>query len=75
VIYLRVCCVTCCITAISIIIIACSYRVNAASRPFTAGLMWTAALVYHTLNALRITVNIRNVCVLLAPFMASNTTV
>lgn len=37
--------------------------------------MWTAAIVYWVLNALRLTVNIRNVCVLLAPWMASNTAV
>eukprot|EP00026_Physarum_polycephalum_P003887 Phypoly_transcript_03903.p1 GENE.Phypoly_transcript_03903~~Phypoly_transcript_03903.p1 ORF type:complete len:723 (+),score=111.26 Phypoly_transcript_03903:65-2170(+) len=37
------------------------------------GLMATAAVVYWVLNALHITVNIRNVCVLLAPWFASNT--
>lgn len=35
--------------------------------------MATAAFVFWALNALNITVNIRNVCVLLAPFFASNT--
>eukprot|EP00698_Gefionella_okellyi_P007423 TRINITY_DN180_c0_g1_i1.p1 TRINITY_DN180_c0_g1~~TRINITY_DN180_c0_g1_i1.p1 ORF type:complete len:745 (-),score=182.80 TRINITY_DN180_c0_g1_i1:412-2646(-) len=39
------------------------------------GLMFTAAGVYWILNALSLTVNIRNVCVLLAPFFASNTAV
>lgn len=37
------------------------------------GLMLTAAFVYWGLNWLNITVNIRNVCVLLAPWFASNT--
>jgi len=37
------------------------------------GLMATAAVVYWALNAFNITVNIRNVCVLLAPWFASNT--
>lgn len=37
------------------------------------GLMATAAVVYWVLNALNITINIRNVCVLLAPWFASNT--
>jgi len=37
------------------------------------GLMATAASVYWFLNALNITVAIRNVCVLLAPWFASNT--
>jgi dolichyl-diphosphooligosaccharide--protein glycosyltransferase len=36
--------------------------------------MVTAAVVYWVLNALHFTVDIRNVCVLLAPWMASNTT-
>eukprot|EP00742_Colponemidia_sp_Colp-10_P002221 GILJ01002375.1.p1 GENE.GILJ01002375.1~~GILJ01002375.1.p1 ORF type:complete len:708 (+),score=115.24 GILJ01002375.1:49-2172(+) len=39
------------------------------------GLMVTAAFVFWGLNAINLTVNIRNVCVLLAPFMASNTTI
>eukprot|EP01116_Phalansterium_solitarium_P018505 TRINITY_DN4918_c0_g1_i1.p1 TRINITY_DN4918_c0_g1~~TRINITY_DN4918_c0_g1_i1.p1 ORF type:complete len:703 (-),score=173.10 TRINITY_DN4918_c0_g1_i1:149-2257(-) len=39
------------------------------------GLMFTAAIVYWVLNALNITVNIRNVCVLLAPWFASNTAI
>jgi len=37
------------------------------------GLMMTAAYAYWILNALNITVNIRNVCVFLAPWMSSNT--
>jgi len=37
------------------------------------GLMITAAAVYWTLNFFNITINIRNVCVLLAPWFASNT--
>lgn len=37
------------------------------------GLMWTAAVVYQFFNFFHFTVNIRNVCVLLAPFMASAT--
>eukprot|EP01112_Ceratiomyxa_fruticulosa_P012586 TRINITY_DN3491_c0_g3_i1.p1 TRINITY_DN3491_c0_g3~~TRINITY_DN3491_c0_g3_i1.p1 ORF type:complete len:705 (+),score=140.54 TRINITY_DN3491_c0_g3_i1:176-2290(+) len=37
------------------------------------GLMATAAAVYWVLNAFNLTVNIRNVCVLLAPWFASNT--
>jgi len=37
------------------------------------GLMVTAAAVFWILNAFNITVNIRNVCVLLAPWFASNT--
>jgi dolichyl-diphosphooligosaccharide--protein glycosyltransferase len=36
--------------------------------------MVTAAWVFWFLNALNITINIRNVCVLLAPWFASNTT-
>jgi len=39
------------------------------------GLMFTAAGVHWLLNALSLTINIRNVCVLLAPFFASNTVV
>eukprot|EP01105_Mastigella_eilhardi_P007214 TRINITY_DN18724_c0_g1_i1.p1 TRINITY_DN18724_c0_g1~~TRINITY_DN18724_c0_g1_i1.p1 ORF type:complete len:736 (-),score=222.48 TRINITY_DN18724_c0_g1_i1:65-2242(-) len=38
------------------------------------GLMFTAALLHVFLNALHFTVDIRNVCVLLAPWFASNTT-
>eukprot|EP00823_Brevimastigomonas_motovehiculus_P005613 TRINITY_DN417_c0_g5_i1.p1 TRINITY_DN417_c0_g5~~TRINITY_DN417_c0_g5_i1.p1 ORF type:complete len:744 (-),score=196.74 TRINITY_DN417_c0_g5_i1:248-2479(-) len=38
------------------------------------GLMATAAFVYRVLHAVNLTVDIRNVCVLLAPWMASNTT-
>jgi dolichyl-diphosphooligosaccharide--protein glycosyltransferase len=37
------------------------------------GLMWTSALIYHLLHFLHFNVDIRNVCVLLAPFMAGNT--
>lgn len=37
------------------------------------GLMLTAGAVYWVLHFFNITVQIRNVCVLLAPFMASNT--
>jgi len=37
------------------------------------GLMLTAAVVHWVLHFLNITVDIRNVCVLLAPFFASNT--
>jgi dolichyl-diphosphooligosaccharide--protein glycosyltransferase len=36
--------------------------------------MFTAAAVFWVLNFFNITVNIRNVCVLLAPWFASNTT-
>jgi dolichyl-diphosphooligosaccharide--protein glycosyltransferase len=39
------------------------------------GLMVTSAMVYWTLRALHFTVDIRNVCVLLAPWMSSNTAV
>jgi dolichyl-diphosphooligosaccharide--protein glycosyltransferase len=39
------------------------------------GLMFTAALVHWLLHTLSFTVDIRNVCVLLAPWMASNTAV
>nr|XP_043631809.1 dolichyl-diphosphooligosaccharide--protein glycosyltransferase subunit STT3B isoform X2 [Erigeron canadensis] len=38
------------------------------------GLMVTAALIYWTLKFLRFAVHIREVCVLTAPFFASNTT-
>jgi dolichyl-diphosphooligosaccharide--protein glycosyltransferase len=37
--------------------------------------MLTAAVVYWILNTFNISVQIRNVCVLLAPWFASNTTV
>jgi dolichyl-diphosphooligosaccharide---protein glycosyltransferase len=37
------------------------------------GLMVTAAAVFWFLNSFNITINIRNVCVLLAPWFASNT--
>jgi dolichyl-diphosphooligosaccharide--protein glycosyltransferase len=37
--------------------------------------MITAALIYWGLHALNLTVDIRNVCVLIAPFFASNTTI
>jgi dolichyl-diphosphooligosaccharide--protein glycosyltransferase len=39
------------------------------------GLMWTAGTFYKILNMLNLHVDIRNVCVLLSPFMASNTAV
>ncbi|KAH0461618.1 hypothetical protein IEQ34_009193 [Dendrobium chrysotoxum] len=39
------------------------------------GLMVTAALIYWTLRFLRFAVHIREVCVLTAPFFASNTTI
>ncbi|XP_076952819.1 dolichyl-diphosphooligosaccharide--protein glycosyltransferase subunit STT3B-like [Bidens hawaiensis] len=39
------------------------------------GLMVTAALIYWTLKFLRFAVHIREVCVLTAPFFASNTTI
>eukprot|EP01089_Gocevia_fonbrunei_P021805 TRINITY_DN85_c0_g1_i1.p1 TRINITY_DN85_c0_g1~~TRINITY_DN85_c0_g1_i1.p1 ORF type:complete len:710 (+),score=129.82 TRINITY_DN85_c0_g1_i1:105-2234(+) len=39
------------------------------------GLMWTAAAVHSLLNFFNFTVQIRNVCVLLAPFFASNTAI
>lgn len=39
------------------------------------GLMITSALLYWALHAIKLTVDIRNVCVMLAPFMASNTAV
>lgn len=37
------------------------------------GLMYTAGVLYHLLHLLHFTVDIRNVCVMLAPFMASQT--
>jgi dolichyl-diphosphooligosaccharide--protein glycosyltransferase len=37
------------------------------------GLMYTAGILYHILHLLHFTVDIRNVCVLLAPFMAALT--
>lgn len=37
------------------------------------GLMYTAGILYHLLHLLHFTVDIRNVCVMLAPFMASQT--
>jgi dolichyl-diphosphooligosaccharide--protein glycosyltransferase len=37
--------------------------------------MFTAGAVYHVLHALNITIDIRNVCVLLAPWFASNTAI
>lgn len=37
--------------------------------------MWTAAAIYHALHAVQFPVDIRNVCVLLAPFMAACTSV
>jgi dolichyl-diphosphooligosaccharide---protein glycosyltransferase len=39
------------------------------------GLMWTAASLHNFLHLLNLPVDIRNVCVLLAPFMAGNTTI
>ncbi|KAI3725414.1 hypothetical protein L1987_65202 [Smallanthus sonchifolius] len=39
------------------------------------GLMVTAAIIYWTLKFLRFAVHIREVCVLTAPFFASNTTI
>lgn len=35
--------------------------------------MATAGLVHYVMNALHITIDIRNVCVLIGPFFASNT--
>lgn len=37
--------------------------------------MFTAGAVYHALHFFNITVDIRNVCVLLAPWFASNTAI
>ncbi len=37
------------------------------------GLMYTAGILYHLLHLLHFTVDIRNVCVMLAPFFASLT--
>jgi len=50
------------------------------SRPFAnskhnPGLMFTAGAVYHVLHFFNITIDIRNVCVLLAPWFASNTAI
>jgi len=39
------------------------------------GLMFTAGAVYHVLHFFNITIDIRNVCVLLAPWFASNTAI
>jgi dolichyl-diphosphooligosaccharide--protein glycosyltransferase len=39
------------------------------------GLMWTAALFYKILHLWNLPIDIRNVCVFLAPFMASNTAI
>lgn len=39
------------------------------------GLMATAAVLYYLVNLLNITINIRNICVFLAPWMASNTAI
>jgi len=39
------------------------------------GLMWTAGAVYHAFRYFNFTVDIRNVCVLLAPWFASNTAI
>jgi len=39
------------------------------------GLMLTAAILHWSLNAINITINIRNVCVFLAPLFAANTAI
>ncbi|KAG0722984.1 Dolichyl-diphosphooligosaccharide--protein glycosyltransferase subunit STT3A [Chionoecetes opilio] len=39
------------------------------------GLMVTSAAIYHILNWLHITIDVRNVCVFLAPFFSSLTTI
>jgi dolichyl-diphosphooligosaccharide--protein glycosyltransferase len=39
------------------------------------GLMVTASVIYHTLNAINITIDVREVCVFLAPFFSSLTAV
>lgn len=39
------------------------------------GLMWTAAFLYKILHLLNLPIDIRNVCVFLAPFFASNTAI
>uniref|UniRef100_A0A2P2HXG9 Dolichyl-diphosphooligosaccharide--protein glycosyltransferase subunit STT3A n=1 Tax=Hirondellea gigas TaxID=1518452 RepID=A0A2P2HXG9_9CRUS len=39
------------------------------------GLMVTSAIIYHMLNALHISIEVRNVCVFLAPFFSSLTTI
>ena len=38
------------------------------------GLMVTSAIIYHILNFLHISIEVRNVCVFLAPFFSSLTT-
>ena len=40
-----------------------------------SGLMVTSAVIYHVLNFLNITIDVRNVCVFLAPLFASFTTI
>jgi len=39
------------------------------------GLMLTAAIVYWTLNAVNLTINIRNVCVFIAPVFSANASI
>jgi len=46
-----------------------------ANSKHNPGLMFTAGAVYHVLHFFNITIDIRNVCVLLAPWFASNTAI
>ena len=39
------------------------------------GLMWTASIFYWTLNFFNISINVRNMCVFLAPIFSANTAI
>lgn len=45
------------------------------SLAHSSGLMVTSAALYHTLHFFNITIDIRNVCVFLAPLFSSLTTI
>ena len=42
---------------------------------FHSGLMMTSALIYHVMNFFHLTIDVRNVCVFLAPLFSSFTTI
>ena len=42
---------------------------------YISGLMMTSAIIYHAMNFFHLTIDVRNVCVFLAPLFSSFTTI
>ena len=54
---------------------ACTYAHTHTHTHMSTGLMVTSAFLYHTVHFFNITIDIRNVCVFLAPLFSSLTTI